>query len=226
VDTIEVVSATRVSEADFWSRTPLGVTLQRLMAFDKRIVPMTAVSNSRGLPEVFNDRISASECDVIVFIHDDALIEDYFFADRVLEGLKHYDVIGVAGNRRRLDGQELWHTPPGMGTFDNGFLSGAVAHGNHALGSVMFYGPVPAACEFLDGVLLAARVSRLKECGVKFDSQFTFHFYDLDFCRSARTNGLTLGTWPISLTHAGKGGGFVSDSWRENRDRYFAKWGK
>ena len=38
-------------------------------------------------------------------------------------------------------------------------LSGAVAHGPTPFGQISFYGKVPATCELLDGVLLAARKS-------------------------------------------------------------------
>jgi GT2 family glycosyltransferase len=69
---------------------------------------------------------------------------------------------------------------------------------------------VPAACEILDDVLLAIRKSVLMEHDLRFDMRFDFHFYDLDFCREARESGLTLGTWPIAITHQ-SGGAFF---WR------------
>jgi GT2 family glycosyltransferase len=83
---------------------------------------------------------------------------------------------------------------------------------------------VPADCELLDGVFLAARKSALLGNEVLFDSRFDFHFYDLDFCRSARQRGLRLGTWPICLTHQSKGA-FDSERWIEKYHAYIAKWG-
>jgi hypothetical protein len=94
------------------------------------------------------------------------------------------------------------------------------------MGRVDWFGPF-GACELLDGVLFAVR----RERTAMFDPQFDFHFYDLDFCRSARSMGLTLGTWPISITHAGKpasmveaGIGLYDDQWKRNRERYLTKW--
>jgi hypothetical protein len=40
-------------------------------------------------------------------------------------------------------------------------LSGSVAHGNDPCGAISVFGTVPAECELLDGVLLAATKSRL-----------------------------------------------------------------
>ena len=69
------------------------------------------------------------------------------------------------------------------------------------------YGVIPAACELLDGVFISAKKSVLQANGVTFDPQFDFHLYDLDFCRSAREQGLRIGTWPVLLTHQ-SGGAF------------------
>jgi hypothetical protein len=45
----------------------------------------------------------------------------------------------------------------------------------------------------------------------------------MDFCRSARQAGLTLGTWPISITH--RSPGKYEAAWEAKRDLYLAKWG-
>jgi len=162
-----------------------------------------------------------------VFVHDDVWIDDYFLADRVIEGLKSYDVIGVAGNRRRVQNQPAWAFKTlidGKFTWDDRpNLSGSIAHGAHPFGAISFFGSVPAECELLDGVFLAAKKSTLTDKSTLFDPNFDFHFYDMDFCRSARKNGLRLGTWPICLTHQ-SGGAFNSPSWREKLLMYRNKW--
>lgn len=106
---------------------------------------------------------------------------------------------------------------------DRGNLSGAVSHGKQPLGGVASFGPAPAECELLDGALLAARASRLRDAGVRFDPTFDFHFYDMDFCRTARRAGLRLGTWPICITHQ-SGGAFGSEAWTRRHADYRAKW--
>jgi len=75
----------------------------------------------------------------------------------------------------------------------------------------------------MDGVFLAARVSSLLDRNVRFDEQFPFHFYDVDFCRTATAAGLKLGTWPIAISHASSGI-FGSPEWHKYKFMYFQKW--
>ena len=222
---IEIVSATRRSEKDFWEESALGISLRRL-SHDQRLIANVAYSNSRGLPEVFNARITAADNrDFLVFIHDDVWIDDYFFADRVIEGCNTYDVIGLAGNRRRVQGQPAWaFTDIKFSWDEKSYLSGSVAHGAKPFGGISFFGAVPAECELLDGVFFAAKKSTLTDKGILFDPRFDFHFYDMDFCRLAREKGLRLGTWPICITHQ-SGGAFGTPGWIEKYRLYLEKWG-
>ena len=55
------------------------------------------------------------------------------------------------------------------------------------------------------GVMLVADSRRLIDTGLRFDPQFAFHFYEMDFCRQAELKGLRLGTWPISIVHESGG---------------------
>ena len=225
VPMIEIVSASRLSASEFAAKSALGLSLGRL-AFDGRLKASLAFANRTGLPAIYNSRIVApGGPEILVFVHDDVWIDDHFFADRVIEGLQHFDLIGVAGNRRRVPGQPGWPFVDSNFTWDQqANLSGAVAHGAEPCGAVSPFGAAPAACELLDGVLLAARKSLLVARQVLFDPRFDFHFYDLDFCRTARQAGLRLGTWPLSITHQ-SGGAFGGDRWSEMYQAYLAKWG-
>lgn len=224
---IEVISATRLSEGDFWSRSALGLSLKRL-AWDKRLIPAIVFANQRGLPDVFNERIrERSGSEYLLFVHDDVWLDDCFMADRVLDGLRVFDVIGIAGNRRRLPRQPAWlfagRNAQGRFVWDKAHLSGAVGHGKGPFGALSVFGPAPAACESLDGVFMAARRSTLLDAGVVFDPLFRFHFYDMDFCRTARSAGLRLGTWTIAMTHQ-SGGAFGSPGWDVAFQHYQNKW--
>lgn len=224
---IEIVSATRLSKAEFWDKSALGQSLQRL-GYDGRISSHIAYANQRGLPLVFNERIDTpGSPDVAIFAHDDLWLDDYFVADRVLDALTKFDVIGVAGNRRRVSGQPSWAFRDTTFTWDAGHdLSGAVAHGRYPFGAITLYGDAvpPAECELLDGVFVAVRKSTLVGKGVRFDPRFKFHFYDLDFCRTARNAGLRLATWPVAVTHQSLGE-LGTPSWQEGYRLYIEKWG-
>lgn len=222
---IELVCATRYSPDDFWTQSALGQSLSRIGP-DSRYTLSLACDNLEGLPQIYNNRINAqSASTAFLFVHDDVWLEDYFLANRLSDAFERFDVVGVAGSRRRLAKQPSWcfadtsfvRQPPEQ-------LSGAVAHGRTALANVLRYGDVPAPCELLDGVLLAVNRGPLNAAGVSFDLRFAFHFYDMDFCRSAHAAGLRLGTWPISLTHQSTGV-LGSAPWREAYAAYLTKWG-
>jgi len=183
-------------------------------------------ANERGLPEIYNGRISADDAAaIVVFIHDDVWLDDYFVANRVIEGLHRYDIIGVAGNRRRLPNQSGWAFINAERVLDDHEnLSGSIAHATGPFGPISFFGDVPADCELLDGVFLAANTEALRRADVTFDPRFSFHLYDVDFCRRARQQGLRLGTWPICLTHR-SGGSFRTAEWKAGYDLYIEKWG-
>jgi GT2 family glycosyltransferase len=213
---LEIVAATRSAEAEF-ATMPLGRSLHRLR-FDERVTGRISLRNTQGLPEVYNSAIRQSTADILIFVHDDVWIETLFLADTVASGLAEFDVIGIAGNRRRRPDQWAWGGPEPRDR------SGAIGHGDGPLGSVTWFGSTPAECELLDGVLLAASPALLRRHDVVFDPRFRFHFYDLDFCRTARQRGLRLGTWPLSITHASVGA-FTSPEWGAAREEYRAKWG-
>jgi hypothetical protein len=223
---IEVISATRLSEELFWNKSPLGISLQRLR-HDTRVIPRITFNNQKGLPIIYNDAIlSAKNRSFLVFIHDDVWIDDYFLSTRIREGLSKFDIIGVAGNRRITTKQPAWIFNDHTFTWDDkANLTGAVAHAKHPFGRITFFGEVPAECALLDGVLLAAQKAVLVNAQCFFDSRFDFHFYDMDFCRTAKQNQLTLGTWPISITHQ-SGGAFGSEQWKKSYNAYIDKWGE
>lgn len=224
---IDIIGATTLSATQFRSNSPLGLSLKRL-AGDSRIKQSIAFSNRRGLPEIYNAAISTSPAEILVFMHDDVWIEDIFFVDLLISGLQNFDLIGVAGTRRRQPNQLAWAFSAFV---DNAFvkeepeqLSGAIGHGNWPFGEINSYGPIPQECELLDGLFFAVKKSTLQESGIRFDQRFDFHFYDLDFCRQARQCGLRVGTWPISLTHQ-SGGNYGSAQWWSSYRTYIEKWG-
>jgi hypothetical protein len=188
------------------------------------MVSRISFENKHGLPEVYNESIHApNDHDILLFVHDDIWLHDYFLVDRLFDSLQDFDIVGLAGNRRRLEHQVTWFSTGNNFIPDLQYLSGVVGHGQEIFNGAKYFGPVPAACELLDGAFLAARKKILLDKRVFFDQQFDFHFYDMDFCRSARLKSLTLGTSRISATHQSVGN-FDSPGWRENCRLYLNKW--
>ncbi|MDP3210642.1 tetratricopeptide repeat protein, partial [Methylotenera sp.] len=222
---VQIVSATRYSETDFWSKSALGLSLHRHVKQDSGMSASIVFNNTLGLSDVFNQAIErADDGAILVFVHDDVWIDEANFVDTLIAGLERFDVIGVAGNKRRLPNQPAWlFVDTALNWDEPEYLSGTVSHGLYAFGEDKFYGDVPAACELLDGVFIATTKSALNGAHIRFDHQFDFHLYDVDFCRSAREAGLSLGTWPIKLTHHSKGA-FGSPHWAQKCQVDFNNW--
>ena len=225
---IRFVSATRMSREEFWDKSALGRSLLRLEAPEPdRLAARITFENRRGLPAVFNEQIDAAgNDDILVFLHDDVWIDDLFVCDQLEQALKEFQVVGVAGNVRRTAYQPAWaftRNDREIDWDDRTKLRGAIAHGAQPCGSIVRYGPTRQECELLDGVFLAARRATLGESRLRFDPRFAFHFYDMDFCRSAREKGLRLGCWPIALTHQSPGA-YGTPPWDAGYAAYLAKW--
>jgi hypothetical protein len=95
---IEIVSATRLPESEFWSKSALGISLSMARPhWQERATAWIAYENRAGLPELYNARIAAkNDHDILVFVHDDVWIDDMSFCERVMEGCNAFDVIGLA----------------------------------------------------------------------------------------------------------------------------------
>ena len=220
---IEIVCATRRTADDFAHNAALGRSIERLKP-DHGIGSFVAAENALSLGSIYNGRIEASDVDdILVFMHDDVWIDDFFLSAHLEGALRTFDIVGVAGTRRRYPRQPAWHSLFDTLQIDWHSLSGGIAHGEQPFGDVMFFGKAPAECELLDGVFLAARRSTLLKSGLRFDPRFAFHFYDLDFCRTARSKGLRLGTWTIPLTHQSRGG-FETPAWEAALADFRQKW--
>lgn len=225
--TICFVSATRAPEDEFWQNSPLGISLKKYLAEDG-VSARIHFKNSFGLPVVYNSELKKnSPPDIFVFLHDDVWLSDKALLQKIKVSVKNFDVIGLAGNQRRVPFQPAWsfYKADAQGFhWDWSWLSGAVSHGQPNDFSVSVYGPSPAPCKLVDGVFIAVVAKELIESKVFFDERFLFDFYDLDFCRSASGARLSIGTWPIEIIHQ-SAGCFGGEGWLDSRDKYFQKWG-
>jgi hypothetical protein len=222
---VRVVCGTRASEQDFFLESALGRSLrlhQVANPFELRLFS----ENSQGLSTIYNLVIEEARerPAILVFAHDDIHLCDVHWSERIAEGLRTFDIVGVAGNTRRVPRQPSWVFIDDDFTGEEArFMSGIVGHGRGVPHEMSNFGPSKRACKLLDGVLLAADSERLIQSGVRFDEQFDFHFYDMDFCRQAELAHLTMGTWPLSIVHESKGD-FGSPRWRQMLERYRAKY--
>ena len=183
-------------------------------------------SNRLGLSEVYNKSIDEflEEDVILVFVHDDVIINDYFWARIVRQGLKTFDVVGIVGNTRRIEKQAGWIMLDLTGkcdSFDN--LSGSIGQGKAFPPTKLdVFGEPYKQCKLLDGVFLATTTTILRQTKLRFDGQFKFHFYDIDFCRTAEEYNLTMGTIPLSVVHQSYGS--VNNEFYKSYELYLKKW--
>jgi hypothetical protein len=220
------VCATRVAQEQFLTDTALGrsLSIYQYSNASLRLFP----NNRAGLPVVYNTalREAARDPAVLIFVHDDVHICDFFWPNHIHVGLRSYDILGLAGNRRRLPRQPTWNFANEQFDWDEREnLTGVVGHGTgFPPKAFSFYGPPCQEVKLLDGVMLVAHSEKLLSSNLWFDERFDFHFYDMDFCRQAEASGLRMGTWTIAVVHE-SAGGINNDPWRTGFAKYLEKWG-
>lgn len=226
MEKFRIVIATRDSQAQFDRESPTARSLD-LFPFpfiERRVF----ADNCESLSHLYNRVIEESRDDpaILVFMHDDLHLLDYYWTDKVAAYLKSFDIVGIAGNRRRLPRQPAWCFVDDKFSWDqHPNLSGIVGHGKgFPPENMSVYGSPGVEVKLLDGLFIAVRSSTLHERGLRFDERFAFHFYDLDFCREAEARGLKMGTCPVSLVHQSGGDGYGSPAWWSGYQAYLAKW--
>jgi len=226
---LRVVCASKKTRDEFFSETPTGKSLLRF----SDVTPAEVIlhtENSTGLSELYNTAIEEalySPC-ILVFMHDDIEILDFFWGERIKQGLKNFDVVGLAGTGTRVPLQPSWRFTrfDGEKFIDDAphSLSGVVGHydTSNEKSAISIYGSIGKRCELMDGLFFAVESTKLIASGTRFDPIFTFHFYDMDFCRSVQKNKLIMGTIALSVLH--HSGGAFDTEWKSAYERYIEKW--
>jgi hypothetical protein len=226
---LAIVAATRKTEDEFKHSTLLWASLGPILGpqVTLHIKYMNAGLRAEGLSTVYNRYLTPEfRGHTVLFVHDDVFIFDFLVQHRLHEALATCDVVGLAGNREPDYAEPSWAlrwSPEGKPLPPQQHLSGIVANTNGQSVMVNIFGDTPAQCGLLDGMFLGVNVERALEAGAKFDEQFRYHFYDLDFCRTCTAKGLNLGTWPIAAIHESIGG-YNTPDWLATKQLYDAKW--
>jgi hypothetical protein len=178
--------------------------------------------NRRGLPLVYNEVLDrfAGQDRIVVLVHSDVRICDVFIREKLSAAAAAFNIIGVVGSAQfdpdRQTPNFAWTIWPEK------VLSGSVEQELSDGSSVWCaYGPTPRRCIAMDGVFLA--IDMLTIGAVRFDTQFSFHLYDIDFCLSAHVKRMVLGTTNIFIHHASFGD-FESAEYRHALALFRAKW--
>ena len=171
--------------------------------------------NTEKLPHVYNHWLTKFDKDsILVYAHDDISIVDEQWIEKLEQGLKRYDVVGLAGGiNARIVQPCLWHL---MCARED--LRGRVRHvvegSNGSQTYVTDFGKQGRVL-LLDGLFLAFKTETLLNTGVWFNetNPCIAHFYDLDFSLTCNKKQLKLGTVPIDVVHNSPGLKSYTNDW-------------
>jgi hypothetical protein len=217
VNNYHIVCATPMSESDFWDKSQLALFLDKFAYKNYTIFN----NNKDGLPKIYNSVINDLNKDKhILFVHDDVLIEDLFWQEKLDIAFEKYDIVGLAGTKK-IDNTKppAWHI---MSLRDD--MVGEVAHSHEKKIWTTVFGPTDSRALILDGLFIAVDVKRLLKTETTFDEDFDFHHYDMTFCLRANKNKLKMGVAPIRVTHFGLGDSMHSQEWANSAARFKLKY--
>ena len=177
------------------------------------------IHDAKSLAEGYNRGLARSTGDIIIFSHDDVLILDDHFAEKIAARLADYDILGWAGTSRLIDAGWVMAGQP--------FIHGAVAHATDKCLALTLYGvdawPVVDGIQAIDGLLMIARREAALATGFDAETFDGFHLYDLDFSFAAFLAGRRIGvSCDMPIIHA-SGGDFTAD-WQRYAWRFRAKY--
>lgn len=236
--TFKFVVATKRSESEKDS-LPIMSFIRGVNHDDIKVDVKIFFNNSRGLSEVYNEVLNETECaDYTVFVHDDLWINDYLVYDKLQDSSKYFDVIGICGGKT-WDTDSIDTNHPinwcvaSRRSGINGFMIHALdvnknskKHTMSYMNSTLFatsYGETPSRTLTIDGSFICF-TKKAVEAGLRFDSQFKFHFYDMDVSLSAFVKKLSVGVSPILATHESIGDSQSQPEFLESQKKFLLKW--
>ena len=165
------------------------------------------------LAEIYNIGLEESKNDIIVFMHDDLILETPNITPKVVklfEENPEFGIIGLAGTDNLMSG--MWWQ-------DRESMYGVVGHEHEGKRHVNHYskqsfGDKPKEVVIVDGLFMMIHRGRIKH---KFNEEFKgFHFYDLPICVDNHLDGVKIGvTTKIMVTH--KSIGMTNKQWEKNK---------
>lgn len=168
---------------------------------------------SKSLTELYNRGLQESKNDIVVFMHDDLILETSNMTPKILklfEQHPEYGIIGIAGTDKLLSGC-WWQSRENMfGVV--GHIQEGKRHVNHYSKDV--FNEKLKDVVVVDGLFFMVDKTKIKK---EFNEEFKgFHFYDISFCFENFLEGVKIGvTTKIRVTH--KSIGMVNKQWEKNK---------
>lgn len=185
--------------------------VEKMFSHPKTQILIYENDGADSLPKIYNTGLQDSEHDIVVFMHDDLILETPNITPKVVklfEENPEYGIIGLAGTDNLMSG--MWWQ-------DRESMYGVVGHEHEGKRHVNHYskqsfGEKPKEVVIVDGLLMMVHKKRIKHT---FNEEFKgFHFYDLPFCVDNHLDGVKVGvTTKIRVTH--KSIGITNKQWEK-----------
>ena len=176
-----------------------------------------------SLTEIYNKALKETTNDIVVFCHDDIILETNNWGNKILNHFKrnpNYGIIGKAGTKYMPSSGRWW---------DYGMTEvvGQVYHQNEGKKWLSKYnesfGNKIEDTIIVDGLFFVVNKNNIVK---DFDEDIKgFHFYEIDFCFNNFLNGVKVGVISdISVTHLSIGQ--TNQQWEDNRVQFVEKYNK
>jgi hypothetical protein len=187
--------------------------VEKMFSHPKTEINIYENDGVNSLTEIYNIGLRDSKNDIVVFMHDDLILETPNMTPKIIKLFeKHndYGIIGIAGTDKLTSGM-WWQNRENMfGVV--GHLHEGKRHVNHYSKGV--FNDVLKDVVIVDGLFFAVHKRRIKK---EFNEQFNgFHFYDISFCVENFLDGVKIGlTTKLGVTH--KSIGMTNKQWEKNK---------
>ena len=170
----------------------------------------------KSLTEVYNIGLRESKNDIVVFMHDDLILETPNMTPKIVNMISknsfnsNYGIIGIAGTDKLTSGR-WWDNRENMfGVV--GHIHEGKRHVNHYSKGV--FNEKLKDVVVVDGLFFIVHKGRIKK---NFNEEFKgFHFYDIPFCVENYLEGVKIGlTTKFGITH--KSVGITNKQWEKNK---------
>jgi glycosyltransferase involved in cell wall biosynthesis len=213
---VSVVISTRKIDETYVSH------VKKMFSHPKTQILIYENNGEKSLTQVYNLGLKESENDIVVFMHDDLILETPNMMPKIVKMFeKHtdYGIIGIAGTDNLTSG--VWWQ-----NRDNMFgIVGHIHQGKRHVNkySKGVFNDVLKDVVVVDGLFFIVHKNRIKK---DFNEEFDgFHFYDISFCVENHLEGVKVGlTTKFEVTH--KSIGEVNKKWEKNKLFFEALYGK
>ena len=206
-EVVSVVISTRKIDSTYYDH------VKRIFSHPNTEILMYENDGEMSLTQIYNKGLKESVNDIVVFMHDDLILETSNMTPKIVKLFeKHpdYGIIGIAGTDKLTSGR-WWDNRENMfGVV--GHIHEGKRHVNHYSKGV--FNDVLKDVVIVDGLFFMVRKSLLKK---EFNEQFEgFHFYDISFCVENQFEGVKIGlTTKFGVTH--KSVGMTNKQWEKNK---------